>query len=155
MGVAGSGKTTVGGKLAAALGWPFFDADDFHSNANKSKMAAGLPLEEQDRLPWLERLSALISRESRKGVSGVLACSALREVHRQLLGSAGAVMFIYLKADRTLIERRLRERRGHYMPVGLVRSQFDTLEEPTDAIEVSAALPPQQIVESVCSRLGL
>jgi gluconokinase len=154
MGVAGAGKTTIGRRLGVALGWPFYDADNLHSKENIAKMAAGIPLNESDRGPWLERLAGLIAGKARKGESGVLACSALRRSHREILHMAGDVKFVYLKADRHLILQRQSARRGHYMPSGLVDSQFEALEEPEHALVVPAALPPDEIIELIRSEIA-
>lgn len=154
MGVTGAGKTTIGRQLAAALGWPFYDADDFHSQENVAKMAAGMPLDESDRGPWLGQLAALITSETEKAAFGILACSALRKAHREVLRAAGNVTFVYLKAERDLISARLTARRGHYMSAGLIDSQFEALEEPEDALTVPAALTPDEIVSRIGSELA-
>ena len=155
MGVAGAGKTTVGTLLASTLSWPFYDADDLHPPANVAKMAAGVPLDDSDRGPWLEQLCTLIEAGSSQGKNGVLACSALREFYRDRLRSAGTIVFVYLKADPALILERLQSRRGHYMPPELLESQFRALEEPQRAIDIPAGLPPDQIVSSIRAQLGL
>jgi gluconokinase len=155
MGVAGSGKTTIGALLAAQLGWPFYDADDFHSGANISKMVAGIPLDDEDRIPWLEELRSLIANGTAAGENGVLACSALKSDYRMVLSSGGDIATVYLKADAALIRQRMEERRAHYMPTSLVESQFQILEEPEDAIVVPAAWPPERIVSAVRSAFGL
>jgi gluconokinase len=146
MGVAGAGKTTVGRHLAHTLGWAFYDADDFHPPSNVARMRRGTPLTERDRDPWLTRLEVLIRDLTIAGTSAVLACSALRARYRTRLSEAavragGRVAFVYLRLDRALAERRLRERPGHFMPATLVESQFAALEEPRDAITLDAAQP--------------
>ena len=150
MGVAGAGKTTVGRALAAALGRAFHDADDFHPPANVERMRAGVPLTDADRAPWLAALRDLVARSIAEGTRAVLACSALREAYRAALlpagAPAGALRFVHLDASPALIERRLRGRRGHFMPSTLAASQFATLEEPRDAIRVDAARPVDEIV---------
>ncbi len=140
MGVAGSGKTTVGQRLAARLGCAFSDADDFHGEANKAKMAAGFPLTDEDRAPWLRALRESIDGWASSSVDHVLACSALKNRYRELLGGAGADRkFFYLKGDYELIRARLEGRAGHFFNPALLRSQFEALEEPADAIVVDAA----------------
>jgi carbohydrate kinase (thermoresistant glucokinase family) len=152
MGVTGSGKTTVGGLLARRLGVPFYDADDFHPEANVKKMAAGIPLTDEDRLPWLLRLSGEMPAWERAG-GAVLACSALRQSYREILEGGGRdVRFIYLRAPQSLIAERVHGRRGHFMPETLVASQFATLEEPREALAVDVDRSPEEIVEAI---LGL
>jgi gluconokinase len=154
MGVTGSGKTTVGTLLSAYLGWPFFDADDFHSAENVRKMASGIPLNDEDRRPWLQELQRLIAQRTEQGDNGVLACSALKQEYRAKLCSGNAVEVVYLKAKPQLIGSRLQRRRGHYMPSGLIESQFRDLEEPQNALVIDAALPVEQAVAIVRSTLG-
>jgi gluconokinase len=141
MGVCGCGKTTVGKALAAALGWRFFDADDFHPPANIEKMAAGIPLTDTDRWPWLDRLAAEMGAIERAGGHAVLACSALRQAYRDRLTVAGDVRFAHLRGDRATIVARVAARPGHYMPATLVDSQFAALELPAEAIDVDITLP--------------
>ena len=136
MGVSGSGKTTVGRALAAALGWPFYDADDFHPPANVAKMAAGQPLTDEDRWPWLDSIAAAMQRIDASGGNAVLACSALRQVYRDRIAPAGDVRFVYLEGDYDTIAARVAERTHRYMPASLLASQFATLEPPRDAITV-------------------
>jgi gluconokinase len=137
MGVSGCGKTSVGERLSAALGWPFYDGDDFHPPENVAKMAAGQPLNDADRAPWLRILHDMIADHIDKGESLLLACSALKERYRQQL-SAGisAVIFIHLKGSFDLIYSRMQARSGHYMKAEMLRSQFATLEEPQDALTI-------------------
>ena len=131
MGVSGAGKSTLGAAVAAALGWSFYDGDDFHPAANVAKMAARQPLSDADRRPWLARLHDLIADHLARREPAVVACSALKKAYREQLraGNEGLV-FVYLRGDRERIARRLEERRGHYMPAGLLDSQFADLEEP-------------------------
>jgi gluconokinase len=140
MGVCGCGKTTVGKALATALGWRFFDADDFHPPANIEKMAAGIPLTDTDRWPWLDRLAAELGAIERAGGHAVLACSALRQAYRDRLAVAGDVRFVHLRGDRATIAARVAARPGHYMPATLVDSQFAALELPAEAIDVDITL---------------
>jgi len=154
MGVSGCGKTLIGKLLADKLNVSFFDGDDFHPEVNVEKMRSGEPLNDRDRLPWLKTLAAKIETMNREG-GGVLACSALKQAYREILQRADApVTFVYLKGDRDLIARRLAEREGHYMPAGLLDSQFRALEEPTDAITVSIDQTPQEIVGEIVRKLG-
>lgn len=155
MGVAGSGKSTVGRLLAERAGATFYDADDFHPRANVEKMRDGVPLTDEDRLPWLGALRELIRDCLVRGVRAVLACSALKEEYRARLLVDGRVKFVYLKGDYSLIEERLKNRRGHFMKPGMLDSQFDTLEEPRHALQVEVAAPPEEIVETIKDRLKL
>ena len=155
MGVAGVGKTTIGRRLAAALGWEFHDADDFHPPANVAKMRAGVALDEADRAPWLTRLRALVRDVGRRGGRAVLACSALRRAHRARLMVPGVnVRFVHLTADPGLLRARLGARRDHYMPATLLDSQLATLEPPDDAPTIDAAGEPDAIVDAIRRALG-
>lgn len=150
MGVTGSGKTTVGSLLGRELGWQFFDADDFHSATNKDKMRRGEPLTDQDRAPWLEALGALAKDRLARRLNGVLACSALKDNYRKIIcGGDPRVRFVYLAAGEELIEKRLGERKGHFMNPGLVGSQFAALEEPSDAFVIDAGQDPDAIVDEI------
>ena len=145
MGVSGSGKSVVGQALATDLGWPFFDADDFHPEANVAKMAAGTPLTDADRWPWLDRLTAEMKAIEGRGADAVLACSALRQAYRDRISRAGDVRYVHLSGDHDTIAMRLAGRKNHYMPPTLLASQLATLEAPTDAIviDVRDAVPVQ------------
>jgi gluconokinase len=145
MGVCGCGKTTVGRALATRLGWPFYDADDFHPATNVAKMARSVALTDEDRKPWLDRLGAEMGAVARKGHNAVLACSALKRSYRRRIAratkaSAGdqgsEIRIVYLKGDAKTIEPRLALRSGHYMPPSLLASQFAALEEPEDAMVI-------------------
>ena len=154
MGVCGSGKTTVGVRLAERLGWEFYDADDFHSPENKRKMSQGIPLTDEDRLPWLAALQAQIRTCESEGRNIVLACSALREAFRRSLASAAKeIRYVYLYGDKTVIEARLAVRKHHYMNPDLLDSQFETLEEPEGAIRVDVAGTPDEIVSEILAAL--
>jgi gluconokinase len=156
MGVAGSGKTTVGEVLAQRLGWRFYDGDDFHSARNRDKMRRGEPLTEEDREPWLEALRELITRCEREGENAVLACSALKRAYREeLTGGSREVRLVYLKGPRDLIARRLAARHGHFFDPALLQSQFDALEEPSDALAVDVAGTPEQITDAIVAGLAL
>jgi len=154
MGVSGSGKTTIGRLLAERLGWSFYDGDDLHPPANVEKMRHGIPLTDADRAPWLEAVRAVIEQVVRQGRSAVLACSALKQSYRDRL-AAGIpdLRFVYLRGDRALLHERLAARCGHFMPAGLLQSQYEALEEPHDAIAVDVAGPPEAIVTAIVPRL--
>ena len=150
MGVAGSGKTTIGKVLAARLGWDFYDADDFHPAENISKMASGIPLSDDDRSPWLDKLHTLISSCLKENQPGVLACSALKEHYRQILLTGNSdVRIVFLKADRDLIKKRMVTRSGHYMKPGMLESQFEALDEPVNGLVIDASLPVDEIVSQI------
>jgi gluconokinase len=149
MGVSGSGKTTVGKMLAQGLGWRYFDADEFHPPASIEKMRRGIPLNDADRLPWLERLQAVIQTSLDKGEPAVLACSALKEKYRQLLLIDQRVGLVYLKGDYDLIATRLRLRQDHYLSPALLASQFEILEEPENALVIDITSPPGAIIEAI------
>ena len=145
MGVCGSGKTTVGEILAQELAWPFFDADDFHPQANVAKMASGQPLTDADRWPWLDGIAEEMRRVLARGGHAVLACSALKDAYRSRLQRAGDVRIVYLKGDQPTIAARLAERHHKYMPASLLPSQFAALEEPADAVvvDIRQSIPAQ------------
>jgi gluconokinase len=156
MGVAGSGKTTVGQLLARTLGWQFHDADDLHPRRNREKMHNGIALTDDDRRPWLEAVRGQIEQCLAGGVDVVIACSALKQWYRELLVvNPAEVRVVYLKGERTLIEARLASRRGHFFDRQLLASQFEALEEPGDAIVEDVSREPQVIVESIRAKLGL
>jgi gluconokinase len=155
MGVSGSGKTTVGRLLAARTGATFYDADDFHPQANVEKMRRGVPLTDEDRRPWLEALRALVASCLERGERAVLACSALKEEYRRRILLDGRVKLVYLKGDYALIKERLKKRSGHFMRPELLDSQFDALEEPRHALQVEADARPEEIVEAIKDGLGL
>jgi gluconokinase len=155
MGVSGSGKTEVGRSLAQHLGWDFYDADDFHPQANVDKMAAGIPLDDSDRAPWLARLHELISSSLKKDQPGVLACSALKERYRQqLLANNDDVQLVFLKGSYDLIWSRMSARKDHYMKPHMLRSQFETLEEPIHALIVDISRPIDEIVREIWGTSG-
>jgi gluconokinase len=159
MGVSGSGKTTIGRLLAEELGWPFYDADDFHPPANVERMRHGIALTDEDRKPWLARLARLIAEAETNEQSLVLACSALKEAYRAQLKPRGAapaaVRFVYLHVPMEVAAARLKDRPGHYMPASLVPSQFAALEEPADAIVIDATQSPGAIVAQLRRTLAL
>ncbi len=142
MGVSGSGKSTVGSQLAQELGWPFFDADDYHPPANIAKMSAGTPLNDEDRAPWLAILRDLINVHIRACRPIVLACSALKQTYRdQLLDGNLGTEIIYLEGSYELIWERMQARENHYMQPEMLKSQFDTLEPPSNGRTVPIELP--------------
>ena len=147
MGVAGSGKTTVGKALADRLGWDFFDADDFHPAENIAKMAAGIPLNDSDRTPWLTALSDQLFATLKAGRHPVLACSALKESYRkQLVEGKNGVEIIYLKGSYDLLWARLSTRQGHFMKPEMLKSQFATLEEPKNALILDVSMPLEEML---------
>ncbi|HKS65684.1 MAG TPA: gluconokinase [Candidatus Acidoferrales bacterium] len=161
MGVSGSGKTVAGQALAAKLGWAFEDADGWHSAANVAKMRSGIPLTDKDREPWLSLLNHAIRGWIANGTNTVLACSALTKRYREALraGSehSACLRFVYLRGTYEQIDRRLRQRSGHFMPESLLRSQFETLEEPgpEEAVAVDAAMPVPNVVDTIIAALAL
>jgi gluconokinase len=157
MGVSGSGKSTVGQRLAAELGWRFHDADDFHPPENLARMERGEPLTDEHRQPWLERLAALISSCHAAGTPAVLACSALKASYRARLRAAvppGELRVVYLRLGRDLAAARVGARGEHFMPVDLVESQFAALEEPREAVVVEAQQPLPQVLAAIREALG-
>ena len=158
MGVSGSGKTTIASMLANRLGWTFEDGDWFHPPANVAKMSAGHPLTDKDRWPWLQAIADWIDATKVAGRHGVVACSALKREYRAVLvgGNGDAVRIVYLEGDRQLIGDRMSLRQDHFMPPGLLDSQFDTLEPPgpdENPITVSVAPHPRDVVESIVAAL--
>jgi gluconokinase len=152
MGVAGSGKTTVGTALAVALGWRFVDADDHHTAASIAKMARGEPLDDADRWPWLDGLRAIVAEALAGGVGLVLACSALKGSYRARLvdGDAGGrVRFVYLAGTAELFRARLAQRPGHFMKSGMLDSQLAAFEPPRDALSMDASLPVPTLVARI------
>lgn len=150
MGVSGCGKSTIGQMLAARLGYPFLDADEFHPPQNVAKMAAGSPLTDEDRRPWLERLNS----ELKNNNNAVLACSALKEVYRSILsGGLTDCRLVHLRGEIELIRARLAERKHRYMPASLLESQFATLEAPAGAINIDVTLPPDECVAAIVSAI--
>lgn len=150
MGVSGSGKTTIGELLASSLGWLFYEGDAFHPESNIEKMGHGLPLDDQDRKPWLDKLKELISNLTLKGEPAILACSALKRSYRDHLRNDNqAVVFVYLKGQRDLIQNRLERRQPHFMKADMVGSQFQVLEEPKRALIVDIAQKPEMIVAAI------
>jgi carbohydrate kinase (thermoresistant glucokinase family) len=158
MGVSGSGKTTIGERLAARMSWRYEDADTFHPASNVAKMSAGQPLTDDDRWPWLKAIAAEIDRACAAGERVVIGCSALRRAYRDVLvHGRDDVRFIYLDGTQALIADRLGQRKGHFMPPGLLVSQFQTLEPPTAderAVTVSIDAQAEVIVDRIISQLS-
>lgn len=159
MGVSGSGKTTVAKILADELGWEYAEGDNMHPAANVAKMAAGHPLDDVDRAPWLETIAEWIEARLDAGQSGVVTCSALKRSYRDVLNRRGSgVVFVYLSGDKELIAGRLASRIGHFMPPGLLESQFEALQVPAPdepSVSVDITPPPPQIAQDALRQLGL
>lgn len=155
MGVAGSGKSTVGQAIAKAFGAVFLEGDQFHSPGNLAKMASGDPLDDADRWPWLEALADAMTLHLELDQRVVVACSALKASYRQrLLADRDGVLTVYLHGDFATIRARLAARTGHFMKEPMLRSQFNILEPPDDALDIDVALPVATIVETVLQRLS-
>jgi carbohydrate kinase (thermoresistant glucokinase family) len=154
MGVSGCGKSTVGAALASTLQWPFLDADDFHPPQNVAKMAAGTPLTDDDRWPWLDRTVDALRDATAESGNAVLACSALRVSYRERLSRAGDVHFVHLRGDEPTIAQRLAQRQHRYMPAALLASQFATLEKPVDAIDIAIDQPVDAQVNAIIAALA-
>ena len=156
MGVSGVGKTTIGALLAARTEWKFEDADDYHSEENRHKMAAGIPVTDADREPWLTALHERMLQYRQKGESVILACSALKQQYRELLAGGFAkieMRFVYLHAPTALIKERMKARHHPYMNPDLLDSQLATLEVPSDAWPITVAGSPEESVEEILARL--
>ena len=162
MGVAGSGKTTLAAALSSQLGWACAEADEFHPKANITKMTQGIPLQDEDRWPWLQEIRSWMTAQAQAGCSTVLTCSALKKSYRQLLSAAeGRVVFLHLDGGADLISQRMQGREGHFMPPTLLPSQLATLEplsqEELDAgsLRLDISQSPEQLVAAVVKALQL
>src|SRR5450755_2259136 len=157
MGVSGSGKSTIADKLAERLGWTYEDGDKFHPASNVAKMSAGHPLTDEDRWPWLQAIADEIDRVCKEGEHAVIACSALRRAYRDVLvHGRNDVRIVYLNGTRPLISDRLALRKGHFMPAGLLESQFKTLEPPgpvENPVTVSIDSSVDTIVDDIVRQL--
>jgi len=157
MGVSGSGKTTIGERLAARLGWSYEDADQFHPASNVAKMSAGHPLSDEDRWPWLQAIAAEIDRVRKAGGRVVIGCSALKRAYRDILvHGRNDTRLVYLDGTQAVIADRLGRRKGHFMPPGLLASQLDTLEPPAPdehPLTVSIDAPVETIVDNIVRQL--
>jgi gluconokinase len=159
MGPSGVGKTTTARLLAERLGWPYVEGDSLHPQANVAKMAAGTPLTDDDRLPWLQLIADHLSKQANAGRSTVVTCSALKRAYRDILRTTdGDVLFIELRLPPEIVAERMEKRRGHFMPTSLLQTQLDTL-EPLEAdepgIRHDAVGSPNQVVDSILNRLDL
>lgn len=159
MGVSGCGKSTVAALLASQLGWEFEEGDSLHPQASVDKMAAGEPLNDEDRAPWLEQIAEWVEERIDTGKSGLITSSALKRSYRDIINRRGhGVVFVYLAGSYDTIASRLTTRQGHFMPDSLLESQFETLEEPTadePAITVNVGPAPALIAERILKRLNL
>jgi gluconokinase len=156
MGVAGSGKTTIGSRLAAELGWEFIDADDFHDTQHVEKMAAGIPLTESDRAPWLEELNTKLTAEDSFDVNVIIACSALTQSSRNaLLKDIKHIRIVDLQGNYKLIEARLNNRAGHFFNEKLLMSQFEAYEKPKEGVSVSIQGSPEETIAAILAALDL
>jgi carbohydrate kinase (thermoresistant glucokinase family) len=153
MGVSGAGKTTIGKKLAEKLGSPFYDADDFHTLANKEKMRKGIALTDEDRFPWLRVVAVEMQKWDEVNEKTVLSCSALKQKYRDILEERLLVHWVYLKGDKNLIRLRLENRKDHFMNPELLDSQFKDLEEPEGAITVDINSDSDKITAEILQRL--
>ena len=156
MGVSGSGKTTIGKQLSDRTGYAFYDADDFHSEENKAKMNAGIPLTDEDRWPWLDNMYSFVV-EKIKTANIIMVCSALKQVYRERLSRSisNNCKWIFLQGEYNTIMERMNNREGHYMPATLLQSQFDALEIPADAIYIDIKQTPADIVASIIHAIDL
>lgn len=154
MGPMGCGKTTIGSMLSSQMGWLFYDADDYHPQVNKEKMERGIPLDDKDRMPWLEILRSIIEENLANGKDMVLACSALKKKYRSQLGiDQQKTHSVYLKGSSTLLQERLAARSHEYMAAELLQSQLDILEEPETGITVDISLTPEEICRIIVAKI--
>ncbi len=155
MGVAGTGKSTVAGLLAERLNWELQEGDDLHPPANVAKMSAGIPLDDDDRWPWLDAIAAWIKVKTASGEPGIVTCSALKKSYRDRLRGPN-VIFVFINGPRSVIEARMASRKRHYMPLSLLESQLAALEPPTsdeNVLEVDLAAPPEEEAAAVLNAL--
>jgi carbohydrate kinase (thermoresistant glucokinase family) len=155
MGVAGTGKSTLAGLLAERLNWELQEGDDLHPPANVAKMSAGIPLDDDDRWPWLDAIAAWIKVKTESGEPGIVTCSALKKSYRDRLRGPN-VIFVFINGPRAVIEARMASRKRHYMPLSLLESQLAALEPPTsdeNVLEVDLAAPPEEEAAAVLNAL--
>lgn len=155
MGVSGSGKTTIGSRLATALGGRFIEGDLLHPPGNIEKMKRGIPLTDADRAPWLMAIRSRLLEAAAGNEDVVVACSALKESYRAKLGAGLRISWVYLQGPESLIRKRMLRRTGHFMPIELLSGQMAELEAPENAVVVDVAQPPQVIVRQILDGLGL
>ena len=156
MGVEGTGKTTIGKMLAEKLGWKFYDADDYHPVANIEKMRNGIPLDDEERRPWLNEIRNLINSSLNGNEPSIIACSALKNSYREFLKqNKEQIIFVYLKGDKNTISKRLASRKGHFAGTQLLESQLRTLEEPESVITFDISKNPEVIADSIIEKLEL
>lgn len=155
MGVAGSGKSTIGRALADELGWPYYEADDFHPPENVAKMSSGIPLTDEDRAPWLRSIRARMEACTAARQSAVFTCSALKATYRRTLSDGlTSVLLVYLQLEESEVLARIGGRQGHFMKADMVRSQFATLEVPAHALTIDARLSPPAIIARIRAELA-
>jgi gluconokinase len=157
MGVAGSGKSTIAHALVALTGWQFAEGDNYHSEANRAKMHSGIPLTDEDRIPWLNRLHDVLLEWHRNGISGVLTCSALKQWYRDLLAKdlpAGSYRFVLLDAPVAILEARMHQRIHEYMNPALLQSQLETLELPAHALRIDTTQPPEAVAREILAAVN-
>lgn len=155
MGVSGCGKTTIGEKLSKKLDLPFFDADDFHPKENVDKMKNGIPLNSEDRFPWLNILANNIQKWGEND-GAIIACSALKEKYREILALNNKnIVWIYLSGDQNLIQTRIEQRKGHFMNSSLLTSQFNDLEIPEYGVHIDISQSPVNIINEIISKLNI
>lgn len=153
MGVSGSGKTTIGKILADAIQCSFLEGDSLHSKENIEKMSRGIPLTDSDRAPWLTAIRTHILKFFKRGENLVVGCSALERQYREFLAKGVPITWVYLKGSAELIRARMKHRLSHFMKANMLSSQFDALEEPSDAIVVDISPPPSAIVAQILAQL--
>lgn len=153
MGVSGCGKTTIGKMLGEKLGWKYYEGDEYHPKENVEKMSSGIPLNDDDRKPWLLTLRGIIENHLKDGTGAVVSCSALKQKYRDLLKVNEDTKFVYLKGDYDTILRRMQARKDHYFKPEMLKSQFDALEEPSNVIAENIEMEPERIVEDVLEKI--
>jgi gluconokinase len=158
MGVAGSGKSTIAHALVTLTGWQFAEGDDYHSEANRAKMHAGIPLTDEDRIPWLNSLHDILAGWQHAGLSGILTCSALKQSYRDLLSKdlpLDSYRFVLLDAPVAVLNARMHNRPGHFMNPDLLQSQLQTLEMPADALHIDTTQPPEAVAREILAALSM